>query len=138
MHKGDNMDKFTKTTEIDISTMHDVMEEETPKKNNFSKIIAIIVAFVVAIVFCVYIMDTDTTLIVESYEVQVEGTEEFVTVQVKATNSQLADIKEVKVTYGEDGEYVVKFLNRKQEEILFNQAEESPFDDKNYIVEPLK
>lgn len=132
------MDKFTKTTEIDISTMHDVMEEETPKKNNFAKIIAIIVAFIVAVVFCVYIMDTDTTPIVESYQVQVEGTEDIVTVQVKATNSQLADIKEVIVSYGENGEYVVKFLNRKQEEILFNQAEESPFDDKNYIVEPLK
>lgn len=132
------MDKFTKTTEIDISTMHDVMEEETPKKNNFAKVIAVIVSFVVALVFCVYIMDTDSTLIVESYDVQVEGTEDWVTVQVRATNSQLADIKEVKVSLDESGEYVVKFLNRKQEEIRFNQTEENPFDDKNYIVEPQK
>ena len=53
------MDKFTKTTEIDISTMHDVMEEETPKKNNFAKVIAIIISFIVfaraAIVFRIFI-----------------------------------------------------------------------------------
>ena len=44
------MAKFTKTTEIDISAMHEVVEEETPKKNRLGWIISIIVAIIIAFV----------------------------------------------------------------------------------------
>ncbi|MBQ7353048.1 MAG: hypothetical protein IJW54_03475 [Clostridia bacterium] len=93
------MDKFTKTTEIDISAMHDVMEEETPKKNKIGKIVAIIISCLVAIGIWVYASETDNNIETDTYEIQAtidNEVKEFYA-YVSGTNSQLADFDASKI-----------------------------------------
>ena len=95
------MEKFTKTTEIDISAMNE-MEDETPKKSNVGNIIAIIVCLIASIFIWLYVMETDSSLVTKTYkdiDVKVEGTLEGyeiinskVDVEIKATKSDLADL----------------------------------------------
>lgn len=93
------MAKFTKTTEIDISAMHDVIEEETPKKSKWGVIIPLILSVVIA--FGVWIsatnQSTDTKEMVfeDITVVDLNGNSvgEEVDVEVVGTYSQLADMK---------------------------------------------
>lgn len=92
------MAKFTKTTEIDISAMHDVIEEDTPKKSKWGIIIPIILSVVIA--FGVWISATNQSndtkeMIFEVTVVDSNGISvgENVDVEVIGTYSQLADMK---------------------------------------------
>lgn len=99
---------FTKTTEIDISSMHDSMEEATPKKNNAGKIISLILSLLIAFVIWVYAFENDPTIEKDIYyDVPVINSAEVVNVWVEGTNSQLADLKKeyIEVTYKNDGTY---------------------------------
>lgn len=93
------MANFTKTTEIDISSMHDVMEEETPKKNKWGIIIPIVLAVLIAFGIWLFATEKSTDLHTKTYEatifdasgIPVEN--ETISVDVKGTYSQLADMK---------------------------------------------
>jgi hypothetical protein len=52
------MDKFTKTTEMDISAMHET-EEKAPKKSRIGSIIAIVLCLIIAVVIWLYAMEID-------------------------------------------------------------------------------
>ena len=54
------MDKFTKTTEMDISALNEV-EEVSPKKNKLGSIISIIFCLLIAVVIWLFVMENDTT-----------------------------------------------------------------------------
>lgn len=103
------MDKFTKTTEIDISAMHDVMEEETPKKNKAGKIIAIIISLIAAICIWVYATEKNGKIETDTYEVQETFENEALDfcVYVSGTESQLADFDASKIVIirNADGSY---------------------------------
>lgn len=96
------MDKFTKTTEIDISAMNE-MEDETPKKSRVGTIVALIVCLFVSLFIWIFVMETDTSLVEKDFEnISVtiinnknnfEITAEDITVAVKATRSDFADFK---------------------------------------------
>ena len=101
------MDKFTKTTEIDISAMHDVMEDDTPKKNRVGKIIAIIISLIVAIGIWIYATETNGSIETDTYEVQVTIDDMVLDfyARVSGTNSQLADFdaSKIVITKSADG-----------------------------------
>ncbi len=102
------MDKFTKTTEIDISAMNDVMEEETPKKSNLGKIISIIVSLIIAIAIWLYITDNDTKEIIFEDVAVINSTETVDVKVVGASNAREGLQKEdIKVTKTEDGKYKI-------------------------------
>lgn len=123
------MDKFTKTTEIDISSMNDSMEEATPKKNKSSKIIAMILSLVVAFGIWVYVLETDTTVVKDLYEnIPVIGmTDVYVNVWVEGTNSQLADVKAeyIEVTKSDAG-YKAQIVVDRQVKMIYKCTVEEP------------
>ena len=51
------MTKFTKTTEIDISAMQDVIEEETPKRSKLSFVLPMIISVVLAFFIWIYVTE---------------------------------------------------------------------------------
>ena len=65
------MEKFTKTTEMDISAMSE-MENPTPQKNKLGSIISIIFCLLIAVVIWLFAMENDVT----------EHTREFDNIQV--------------------------------------------------------
>ena len=95
------MDKFTKTTEVDISNMNTV-EDETPQKGKIGKIIAIIISLLLAISIWIYAMETDETKVEKEYSdikvVVQNAPEQFnvsasnVSITLVGTNSQLVDV----------------------------------------------
>ena len=93
------MANFTKTTEIDISSMHDVMEEETPKKNKWGIIIPIVLSVLIAFGIWLFATEKSTDLHTKTYEATVFDASgipvenETISVDVKGTYSQLADKK---------------------------------------------
>ena len=100
------MDKFTKTTEVDLSNVN-MIEEETPQKSKWGKVIAIIVSLVLAVSAWLYAMETDTTTFEKVYDdidvVVVGKSEKFnisankVSVTLVGTNSQLVDVDPSKI-----------------------------------------
>ena len=109
------MDKFSKTTEIDISEAMG-MEDDTPKKSKKGKIIAIILSVLVAICIWLYVMQTDTTLYERDYKdipvtvVNANGYDitvsDTVTGTIKGVRSTLADIKKSDITVRADASSV--------------------------------
>ncbi len=103
------MDKFTKTTEIDISAMNE-MEDETPKKSSAGKVIAMIFCLIFAIIIWFLVMELDTSKQERKFEnisVEIIGGEDYliqgdlsVDVVFVGTNKELASIKkdEIKAT----------------------------------------
>ena len=97
------MDKFTKTTEVDISNMG-LIEEETPQKSKVGKIIAIIVSLLISISVWLYVVETDDTDVEEIYDnisvsIDAENADYIVIAQkvsviITGTNSELVDIDE--------------------------------------------
>lgn len=95
------MDKFTKTTEVDISNMNTV-EDETPQKGKVGKIIAIIISLLLAISIWIYAMETDETkvekeysdikVVVQNAPKQFDVSASNVSVTLVGTNSQLVDV----------------------------------------------
>lgn len=100
------MDNFTKTTEIDISDSMG-MEDDTPKKSNVGKIIALVISLLVAICLWLYVTQTDTQHYDREYKnitVQVINETEYrltvsdtVTVTVNGMKSSLADLKKADI-----------------------------------------
>lgn len=98
------MDKFTKTTEIDISAMKD-MEDETPKKSNVGKIVAMVICLIASIFIWLLVMEIDDTQIEKEFKdisVQIvydgeqnseyEIIAEKLDVTIEATRSDMADL----------------------------------------------
>ena len=100
------MDKFTKTTEVDISNMG-LIEEETPQKGKAGKIIAMIISLLLAVSIWLYVVETDDTLVEKEFsnvEVKVVNLSadrdivaDPVTVILTGTNSKLVDIDEADI-----------------------------------------
>lgn len=99
------MDKFTKTTEVDISNMN-IMEEEAPQKRKAGKIIAMIICLLLAVVAWIYVVETDDTKVEKTFDditvVLTNGsdkqfTAENVSVTLIGTNSQLVDVDKSKI-----------------------------------------
>lgn len=100
------MDKFTKTTEVDISNMN-LVEDDTPQKSKIGKIIAIITSLILAVAAWVYVMETDETIIEQEFKdinVTIVGntdkyniTAEKVNVVLLGTHSQLVDVDPSKI-----------------------------------------
>ena len=95
------MDKFTKTTEVDISSLN-LHEEETPKKSKATKVVALIISLLLAVAIWLYVVETDESIVEKDFTVSVEVindshpnyeiTADDITVTVKGTTSQLVDI----------------------------------------------
>lgn len=111
------MDKFTKTTEIDISNMS-LIEEEPPQKSKIGKVITIIISLILSITLWLYVTETDETKIDKEFndiEVNiVNTTEQFnitadnVNVVLTGTNSQLVDVEKNDIIIEIDAEKINK------------------------------
>ena len=121
------MDKFTKTTEIDISAMTE-MEDETPRKSSVGKVVAMIFCLIFAIIIWLFVMEIDTSiqereyknisiLITDDTGYVVTG-EKSIDVVLTGLNSELADIEKdqikaylkvssLNVVLGENREYPI-------------------------------
>lgn len=127
------MDKFTKTTEIDISAMNS-MEEETPKSSKAGKVIAIILSLIIAIAIWLYVIETDPTKYDKTYNdievpivnisdlnVQIEN----VSVVLSGTKRALADVKIEDIVidavdasaFTSEGTYKIKLTARVNDDI---------------------
>ena len=106
------MDKFTKTTEIDISAMND-MEDETPKKGKAGTIIALIICLIASIFIWLLVMETENETIKKEYSeipVKIEYLGEkneaydiiisdaYLDVVIEATRSDMADLSKDGIT----------------------------------------
>ena len=89
------MAEFTKTTEIDISAMHEVIEEETPKKSKWRWILSIIISIVLAFIVWVYVTEVSTDEHTKVFhDIEVANAEnETVDIVVTGTYSELADLE---------------------------------------------
>ena len=120
-------DKFTKTTETDISNMS-LMEEETPQKSKVGTVISIIISLILSVSLWLYVVDSDDNKIEKAFdniEVQIINanpnyvvTAENVTVILIGTKSQLVDVDKAEIIVeinGDDmyktGEYNIKAHN---------------------------
>ncbi len=100
------MDKFTKTTEVDISNMNAV-EDEAPQKGKVGKVIAVIISLLLAVSMWIYVMETDETEIEKNYDdvkvVIKNAPEQFnitannVSITLVGTNSQLVDVDKAEI-----------------------------------------
>lgn len=125
------MAKFTKTTEIDISAMHDVIEEETPKRNKWFTIIPIIISVIVAFAIWMYVTENSSDINEVNFTVEVENLDTAETIELVAsgTNSNLADFnkKDVKASY-KDGKYIIIYSDGTL------QQPEKVINGKNYQI----
>lgn len=105
------MAEFTKTTEIDISAMHEVIEEETPKKNKWRWILSIIISIVLAFIVWLYVTEVSTDEHTKVfYDIQVVNAEnETVNVAVTGTYSELADLKKDHIVVNKSEYGVISF-----------------------------
>lgn len=104
------MTKFTKTTEIDISAMHDVIEEDTPKRSKLSFILPIIISIVLAFFVWIYVTENSDDVKKKTFtSVEVPNEEITLNIEVEGTYSALADIDQdsFEITKKDD-EYVVE------------------------------
>ncbi|MBO5091442.1 MAG: hypothetical protein J6C61_03060 [Clostridia bacterium] len=105
------MAEFTKTTEIDISAMHEVIEEETPKKNKWRWVLSIIISIVLAFIVWLYVTEVSTDEHTKVfYDIQVVNAEnETVNVAVTGTYSELADLKKDHIVVNKSEYGVISF-----------------------------
>ena len=99
------MTKFTKTTEIDISAMQDIIEEETPKRSKLSFVLPIIISIVLAFFIWIYVTENSDDLNTKSIT-GVSFPDEEITfdIVVEGTYSALADINEDSFEIKADGD----------------------------------
>ena len=110
-------DKFTKTTETDISNMS-LMEEETPQKSKVGTIITIIISLILSVSLWLYVVDSDDKKIEKAFddiEVQIINANpdyvisaENVTVVLIGTKSQLVDVEESEIIVEINGNDIYK------------------------------
>ena len=96
------MDKFTKTTEMDISAMSD-MDNSTPQKSKLGSIISIIFCLLIAVVIWLFAMENDVTEHTREFNdirVNLIGNNDYtvsgdlnIDVVLIGANKDLADIK---------------------------------------------
>ena len=99
------MTKFTKTTEIDISAMHEVIEEETPKRSKLAFILPIIISIVLAFFVWIYVTENSDDVKKKTFTgVSVPNEEITLNIEVEGTYSALADINESSFEIKKDGE----------------------------------
>ncbi len=107
------MAKFAKTTEIDISAMHEVVEEQAPKKNKWFTIIPIILSVLIAFGLWIYVTEHSTDINSATFNIEVENAEdETVSIVAEGTNSDLANLikDNIKITKTGNNQYVVKYV----------------------------
>ena len=134
------MDKFTKTTEVDISNMG-LIEEETPQKSKAGKIIAMIISLLLAVSIWLYVVETDDTLVEKEFNnvevkiVNLSADQEIVadpvTVILTGTNSKLVDIDEEDIIVEIDADKIEDgdtFVNEEHYRAYIN-GEEAPSID---------
>lgn len=92
------MAKFAKTTEIDISAMHEVVEEQAPKRNKWLTIIPIVLSIVIAFGLWIFVTEKSTDENSTSAVVTVESTGEELRIIASGTNSSLADFDKEDIT----------------------------------------
>ena len=125
------MTKFTKTTEIDISAMQDVIEEETPKRSKLSFVLPMIISVVLAFFIWIYVTENSgDTKTKEFTDVTFPNVEVTYNIVVEGTNSALADInKDSFEITDNDGKIVVTIKNTASDKaksasvISFSEAE---------------
>ena len=113
------MAKFAKTTEIDISAMHEVVEEQAPKRSKWFTIIPIIISVIIAFGLWIYVTENSTDINTVEFTAVVEETGEEIELVVSGTNSNLADFDKTKVivTYNATNDrYSVQYSNGKLQE----------------------
>lgn len=111
------MAKFAKTTEIDISAMHEVVEVEPPKRSKWFTIIPIILSIVIAFGIWIYVTENSRDINTIKLSVAVEGTEDEIELEVSGTNSNLADFDKSKLEASFNGEYyIINYNNGKLQE----------------------
>ncbi len=99
------MTKFTKTTEIDISAMHEVIEEETPKRSKLSLVLPIIISIVLAFFVWIYVTENSDDVKTKTFtSIEVPNEEITLDIEVEGTYSALADINENSFEIKKDGE----------------------------------
>ena len=111
------MDKFTKTTEVDISNANPV-EDEAPKKSRVGKIVAAIVCVLLAICAWIYVVETDDTLVEKEFDnvkvVVLDKSDNYtykpsaVSVTLVGTNSELVDVDPSKIVVKVSGLHQLK------------------------------
>ena len=125
------MTKFTKTTEIDISAMQDVIEEETPKRSKLSFVLPLIISVVLAFFIWIYVTENSgDTKTKEFTDVTFPNVEVTYNIVVEGTNSALADInKDSFEITDNDGKVVVTIKSTASDKaksasiISFSEAE---------------
>ena len=125
------MTKFTKTTEIDISAMQDVIEEETPKRSKLSFVLPMIISVVLAFFIWIYVTENSgDTKTKEFTDVTFPNVEVTYNIVVEGTNSALADInKDSFEITDNDGKVVVTIKSTASDKaksvsvISFSEAE---------------
>ena len=101
------MAEFTKTTEIDISAMHEVIEEETPKRSKLALVLPIIISVILAFFVWIYVTENSDDVKTKTFTVQVPNEEITLDIEVEGTYSALADINEGSFQIDWDGEKYV-------------------------------
>ena len=111
------MAKFAKTTEIDISAMHEVIEDQAPKRSKLFTIIPIIASVIIAFGIWIYVTENSTDLNTYEFTAVVAETGEELELVVSGTNKDLADFDKDKlvVTFKED-KYYIEYSNGKVSE----------------------
>ena len=115
------MAKFTKTTEIDISAMHEVVEETTPKKSKFKLVLSIVISVLIAFIIWIVATEISTDTHEKTYTgIEVLNSEETIEVKVKGTYSALADVKKEHFHVEKVGDKYIVILtkNNKSVEII--------------------
>ena len=139
------MDKFTRTTEMDISAMQNV-KEAAPKKNRIGSIVAIIFCLFIAVIIWLYAMEIDADMHTREYKsvaVELIGNADYdisgdlnVDIVLVGANKDLVDIEkeDIRVVLdfskinnfilGNEHEYSVDILlpDEYKENVIGNEA----------------
>ena len=115
------MDRFSKTTEIDVSNSTNI-EDDTPKKKILSNIIAIVLCLLISIIVWLYVMEIDTEQRTKSYsKVSVYSNDtvvETVDLELNVIRKQLVDVSksDIKIVKISDEEYSILLPNDSKNE----------------------
>ena len=123
------MDRFSKTTEIDVSNSTNI-EDNTPRKRIITSIIAIVICLIISLGVWLYVVEIDNELRTKSYSnISVYSGEtvvETVNLDLNGIRRQLIDISksDIRIEKNAD-EYVITLLNDEKSvyNVKFNSFE---------------